>query len=426
MIANLARCPMCTAPIQIVSPSARESTAVHVVDSDGRRYVAQPPAQLQFTDDDPEEAGWTLQRWWAEGVRPRMVEEGRSAARIGEYETYLRRWEQCCLNHWTACPVVRDVSPATLGEYRTYLVEALDVSSGQADKHVKGVSSLLQRAADDWIIERVPRVRAGPNGQAKQALKWVFTPADLDALYAACDGVQWPSRFADGGACENPAEYWRLFLVAGWNFGFRPQEWWAYESGPVPITWGGISWEREIQVEGRPATSAGGWATWSATKTGHTLQLPLHRVLRAHLERVWNALPARRRQRKVRVFDFPHTAGTAKPGRETTPADGWYAAWWDLVKRAGLKPRLAKSGKHLTCCPSHFRKTAQTNHRDNVVEIDGLPVRVGDVADFVTGHAGGKNVSLRHYYRSIRMVVATCESLRQPSSFEVTADTSLS
>jgi len=416
---SIAACPSCATLFRLVVPIQRreEDGAVHVVDTDGSRRLVEEAATPPPARAGREEAAWSLQRWWSDVVRGRLLAEGKSKDRISQYDTYVRRWEQCCLNHWTAYPVVGEISPATLADYRTYLVERLQVTARAADKHAKGISALLQRAADDWIIARVPRLRATSPSGKRAATKWIFCPSDLDALYAACEGVQWPSQFSDGKPCENAGDYWRLFLVAAWNFGFRLQEWWSYESGPQPITWGGIAWGHEIQVEGRAATSSNGWATWTATKTGHTLQLPLHTALRAHLERIWAALPVKRRRPKRRIFDFPFSAGTAKPGRETTPADGWYAAWWDLVQRAGLQPETNATGRHLTYLPNQFRKTAHTAHRDNVVQVDGRAVRVGDAADFVTGHAGGKNVSLRHYYRSIGIVIATCESLRQPASF---------
>jgi len=345
-----------------------------------------------------------------------MVAKGMSADRLGEYATYIRRWESCCLEHWTATPGLQEISPLTLEDYRSYLVDSLKVPVGAADKHVQGVSALLKWAADDWIIERVPRVRK-TDTKARQGLKWVFSAADIDALYAACDGVEWPAKFRDGTPCENGADYWRLFLVAGWNFGPRVQEWWACESDTAPIAWGGVIWDRMAEIEGRSVRSSHGWAQWTATKTGHRFTLPLHTVVRSHLERVYHALPADRRDPDRPVFDFPLSRGTKRPGRPLSPADGWYAAWWDLVRRAGFRPKKGKDGRHRTHRPGQLRKTAHTLHRDNVIEVDGRTVRVGEIADFVTGHSGGRNVSLRHYYRSVDAVIATCESLRQPASF---------
>jgi len=419
---SLCHCPACTAPIEIVF--AGEDPTVHVVDEDGRRRVGEPQQQTHLTVRGPEEAGWTLQRWWSERVRPAMVEEGRSKDRIGQYETYLRRWESCCVNHWTTRPVVSDISPVTLGQYKSYLTDELKVTQSAAEKHVKGVSALLQRAEHAWILPRVPRLEFRGKRKPNEGLKWNFEPEDMDALYAACDGVQWPAKFSDGWPCENPADYWRLLLVAGWNYGFRLQEWWSYErlkdppgAMPTPIRWRGIVWDRTTEIEGQPATSRHGWACWRSNKTDYVYRLPMHDALRRHLRVVWDRLPEGRRAPETKVFDFPLSAGTKKPGRKVQPKNGWYAAWWDLVDRAGLRPQLDESGKHITYLPSQFRKTAHTRHRDNVVTIDGKDVQVKDSADFVTGHSGSRNVSLRHYYRSVAIVIATCESLAQPSSF---------
>lgn len=109
-----------------------------------------------------------------------------------------------------------------------------------------------------------------------------------------------------------------------------------------------------------------------------------------------------------RIWNFPFSAGTKKGKQRILPSSGFYAAWWDLVKRAGLEESLKfkAGGAHATHCPSHFRKTAHTIHRD----------QVGDAANWITGHSG-KSIGEKHYYNALPKVIQSIHSIEQPREF---------
>lgn len=402
-------CPHCSQAVRIIPSQSqpREDQAVNIVSQDGSVRAATPQRQLRLVEPDAPEAKWTLRQWWTDAVRPAMIAERKSAARLGDYETYLRRWDQWAANHRIDTPVVCDISPATLTQFRTWLLSEQKLNAAQADKHLQGVSTLLKRAVDAWIIPRLARLPAC--GRKGEAVKFVFSSEDLDQLYKACDGVQWPSAFQDGRPCS-AAPYWRAYIVGGWNYGFRPQEWWSYEKRATSLLWSGVLWPEETEVEGRMVRSEHGWLTWRQDKTDHVMMLPMNAAVRDHLEALWSELPKRSRRLDRRVWDFPYSAGTAKPSQLVTPASGWYAAWWDLVERAGLRPKLAEDSRGnrraLTHCPSHFRKTAHTLHRD----------RIGNAANWITGHSG-RTIGERHYYNAIAKVVESITTLPQPAAF---------
>lgn len=364
--------------------------------------------QQHFTRSEAPEAAWTLQRWWDDTVRPAMLAEGKSQARIGDYETYLKRWDRWCSHHRTIYPVLCDINPATLTEFRTWLISSEKITKSQSDKHLQGISTLLKRAVDAWIIPRLAKLSAC--GKKGEAVKFVFSAEEINSLYAACADVQWPAKFADGRSCQNAAEYWRTYLVGGWNYGFRPQEWWSYEGSANALTWDGVHWDPEFEVEGRMVTNESGWTTWTQDKTGHVVVLPMNVTLHRYLRGLWDLLPKTRQRPDRRVWDFPMSAGTAKPKQKLTPASGFYAAWWDIVKRAGITPKTKADSrgrvKMLTHCPSHFRKTAHTLHRD----------RIGNAANWITGHSG-KTIGEKHYYNAVKKVIESVASLPQPSCF---------
>lgn len=399
-LSTYSSCPHCLEPVQIVACPRQEDESVHLVMEDGSREAV----QTHFTEASGSEAGWTLPQWWSETVLPAMRSEGISAARISDYETYLRRWE-AFPEHRTHPPVLCTISPATLLQWRTWLVSKRKLSAPAADKHVQGVTTLLRRAVDAWILPRIPRLK--PLAKDKPAgIKWCFSAPDLDAMYQATEGVQWPATFADGVPCPHPESYWRAFLVGGWNYGFRTQEWWAYEGKMTPLVWDGVRWDPDIEVESRDVSNEHGWICWTQDKTGHRLTLPMNATVRRHLLELWDSLPRRRQRLSSRVWDFPLSAGTKKPNQELTPASGFYAAWWDLVDRAELKPKRAKCGRRLTHCPAHFRKTAHTAYRDSI----------GTAANWITGHSG-RSIGEKHYYNAINKVIEGVQSRQQPSAF---------
>lgn len=403
-------CPHCDQAVRIIPslPLPREDTSVNVVSQDGTVRAVAPPQQLHMVQPEAAEARWTLRRWWTDGVRPAMVAEGKSKARLGDYETYLRRWDRWASNHRTVYPVVCDISPATLTQFRTWLISDENLTGAQSDKHLQGISTLLKRAVDAWIIPRLARLSAC--GKKGEAVKFVFSTEDLDALYGACEGVQWPAQYQDARRCPLATAYWRAFLVGGWNYGFRPQEWWSYERSASAITWSGVHFEASMEVEGRTVSNEHGWLVWTQDKTAHQLTLPMNAAVRRHVQTLWDGLPIRFRKPDARVWDFPLSAGTAKPKQRVTPASGFYAAWWDLVDRAGLQPKTTEDSrgnrKTLTHCPSHFRKTAHTLHRD----------RIGNAANWITGHSG-KTIGEKHYYNAIGKVVESITTLPQPAAF---------
>jgi hypothetical protein len=403
----VARCPHCERPVQLAK---LEGDAVQIVRQDGSRA----PVQTHFTQPDAPEAQWTLHRWWTERVKPEMVAEGKSADRISQYETYLRRWNQCCLEHWTNYPVLQTISPATLSQFRAYVISKKLTSGAQADKHISGISTLLRRAEKAWILPRVATLPAAHRGEKTEGLKFRFTLAEIDSMLRAAVELRdriWPRAWVDGRACREPDLWWRAYFIGGWNYGFRPQEWWSYERSMHALRWSGVIFDANLEIDGRDYHNEHGWVRWQQDKTGHVLTLPMNATVSRYMRGLWESLTSRQQRDAStgsgrRVWDFPCASGTAKPGRPPTLSDGFYAAYWAIVEAAGISPKLDAEGTRLTHRPSHFRKTAHTEHRD----------RIGNAADWITGHRSGKSIGERNYYVAIDKVTESILAHPQPPS----------
>jgi hypothetical protein len=244
--------------------------------------------------------------------------------------------------------------------------------------------------------------------------KFRFSIDEVDAMLRAAAELRariWPRAWADGRACREPDLWWRAYFIGGWNYGFRPQEWWSYEGQMSPLTWSGVHFEPRLEIEGRDYVNEHGWLRWTQDKTGHVLTLPMNATVCRYMQALWQALSSRQQRNAVagsagRVWDFPRASGTAKPGKTSRPSDGFYATYWAIVEAAGISPKLDAEGKRLTHRPSHFRKTAHTEHRD----------RIGGAADWITGHRSGKSIGERNYYVAVDKVTESILAHPQPPS----------
>lgn len=428
--ATATMCPHCAGRLVLVPA---ESDEMRVMRTDGTSALADSPqpTQQHLTEAAPAESGWTLREWWERVTRPEMEFRGKTKGRIGDIERAVSRWDSCWSEYRSTNPVLRDISPITLGQYRTWLVSELGVSVRVANNHISDVQQLLGDAKRAWVIPReiqLQPLKVRPGETEKRKLKFTFSHDELDRMYAAAASASWPASFADGKRCLNAADYWQAFIVAAFNFGFRPGDWWPYDGGHA-LYWGSVHWEPDIELDGVVESHRHGWITWQPPKTadssGIRLTLPMPEVVRTHLRRLWNALPKRRREADRPVFDFAQSAGTRKTAESA--ATGWYSTYWSIVAGAGCQPKSAKQTRivggqkrtyieNTTHCPSHFRKTAETEIRDMVIIFDGQAIRVGDGADAILGHAAD-TIGKKHYYREMRFVREVITARVQPPQF---------
>ena len=376
--------------------------------------VVQPLATPTHATAMPPQAYWSIERWWLEKVLPDMQNEGISTARIGEYRTAVTRWTAWeksayspgTVEHRTCTPVLyplHAITPDTLSSYRRELTDRGITTASGADKNTAAIMALLRRAERGWIITRTPTIK--PVTTPNTGLLFVFSADEMSALYRLTDSAAWPTRDCHRKTID-PAPWWRLFLVGGWNYGFRPGEWWQVKSSKKPtLLWSGVNLGTAADIEGRTVHNDHGWLSWTQSKTKRRVTLPMNMVVRRHVDAVLRALPGKPDPGE-RVFAFPRSSGTSKPYQTVYPSSGFYSAWWDLVQRAGFSPIRDGDGKAMTYRPSQFRKTARTLHQD----------LVGAAAAWITGHRP-ESVGVRNYYLAIGKVMESMESIEQPAAF---------
>lgn len=364
--------------------------------------------QQHFFEERPE-AKLPLDLYFQNHVLQQMQAEQISAARIGDYQTYVRRWAQCWAEmekeHRTITPVLYLINPRDLAIFQKWVQARFGLSNSQTNKHTTGISSLLRRAEQDWVIGRVPTIKNLPSGGSVGTL-FVFTADEFDQLFEAAEQAAWPSKTI-AGQYVDASLYWQTFLVGGWNYGFRAQEWWAVKrTVKHTLQWDGVCFEPKMKIHGREMTSKHGWLSWRQQKTGREMVLPMNQAVSNWMRLLGDHTAGS----GARVFDSPYNTGTAKGTQRVTPASGFYACWWDIVERAGIRPAVDAKGNHSTHCPKHFRKTARTLHQ-NLWGGDGT------IANWITGHAGSGNVGDRNYYNAMDKVIDSLARIEQPESF---------
>ena len=407
--------------------------AMRIIDRDGfQRDITQEPPEEEVKQEpqEPQEAPesrWELAKYYTEVVRPALIAEGKSKARLSDYKTAVTRWQECFsvmeipekegpdfsgkLDLRTYTPLLYQITPATLEEFREWLLKGITTPHG-ADKNVSAIVAILRRAETTWVIPRLPKLK--PATRPRVGVLFTFLSEELTQLHAAAAGTQWPTKTnpASGSMSVDPALYWRLFLIGGYTYGFRPQEWWRFDNrrdSARALSWSGVNFGPTQEVHKREVHNEHGWLTWEQTKTCRTMILPMSAAVRKAIVDVRDTLSVDP-QATDRVFPFPLSAGTSKGSQSVYPSSGFYAAWWDMVKRAGIDAQTKEDARgremHTTHAPKHFRKTARTIHQ----------MRIGSAANWITGHLA-KTVGERNYFNAVEQVIESINAMQVPEGF---------
>ena len=416
-------CPHCQQAIFL----SGQPMQMRIIDRDGFQREIEPEEPDVVSDELPPEARWELAEYYAKVVRPALVAEGKSKARLSDYKTAVTRWQECFsvvelretkranpsgkLDLRTPTPLLYQITPATLEEFRAWLLKGITTPHG-ADKNAAVVVAILRRAETAWVIPRLPKIKSAT--RPRVGVLFTFLTEEMSKLHAAATGTQWPMKTnkATGSHAVDPALYWRLFLAGGYTYGFRPQEWWRFDNRRDParaLSWGGVNFDPVQEVHKRKIENEHGWLTWEQTKTCRTMILPMNAAVRRAVEGVRDALSVEP-QAADRVFPFPLSAGTSKGDQPVYPSSGFYAAWWDLVKRAGIDAQTETDSRgremHTTHAPKHFRKTARTIHQ----------MRIGSASNWITGHLP-KTVGERNYFNAVEQVIESINAMQMPDAF---------
>lgn len=350
----------------------------------------------------PSEA--TLRQIWTYYLLPELKQLGRAVDTLKEYRRHLGVFEAWCEKYRTSHPVLAQFDRKILVDFRGDLV-ARKFKSRNINKHLASVATILKCAHKHGLMASPPKLEPLP---AKKAARKIYLRYDeLDHLYRAFGKATWPQKSDESRSLPySSGVYWRAALVLYFNYGFRTQELWSYESAMESLTWSSIHWQTLTPSEEGNAENEYGWLVYTPTKQrwakDEPLVLPINQVCYEHLKSIE---PPGGADPKRRIFPCPRSP------------DAFYDQWKRSVASAEIAPRrTAKSANQDSFLVSHLRKTCTTWHNHHSPGI----------APLITGHADrgaesrsdtGSTVSNDHYCNGEMAVMKALLTMPQPTSF---------
>ncbi len=222
-------------------------------------------------------------------MEPELQVKGQ-AKTARSYETAIRKFTDFLAvgmitnsNHATANQSQILTDDAVLKWQQHELAQGIAASS--INTHSKYLRAVLRRMGPRekgnprglGIIATVPHV---PTLAVPKARVKVVDIDVLDTIYTyGCPDVTWPP-ISDGiSACKR----WRCWLVCAYNLAMRTRDLFG-------LRWDSIHWEPQSLDPDSTNESPYGWIEWVPAKTKRKkpepLVLPLHQVVRAHLESI--------------------------------------------------------------------------------------------------------------------------------------------
>lgn len=282
----------------------------------------------------------------------------------------LRTVESYCstLNVWGRLigedVIIGHVTNDTLAAFRDKCL-ALQLSPATFNRHRRSLRAIFRRLGPQeyrnpaglGLIQRIPYVKPLPT---QHRFPRIASFSELERLYEACATATTP-----GGAEIPPCDFWRAFLVLGFNLLPRCSDLLALQTANVDFP------KKQI--------------SFVAEKTGRRHVLPMNAVVLAHVRRI-----------------FP-TGEFLLSGADwilSSMRTRFYPQWYALQYVADISPRFG---------PHCLRKTGASFYHS---------VQPG-IADWICGHSMS-DVTGRYYLNPLEAgtLQATAERLPQPEAFK--------
>lgn len=323
--------------------------------------------------------GWTVREAVEAYCRAKKSVLGTRRA----YQTLARRWEIWSSSLRSATPkaigaLTAEDWAAFLGWVQSEAESAGDGNVGRTFNKYRGeISAVLRWLVDEEQLSALPRLPAKQE-QRTVAGAYYLERGELSRVYWQTYNLKnprgWP-HVATIGAM------WRAALVMFYAYGLDTHALFYCRGKET------LCWEHILDAPRAPGRVAKvrckyGWIRWQRQKTGRLLLLPVHPIVRAHLESIrpsqWSP--------GDRVFGV---AGRSKPNE----------VFRELISRAGLEDKLdAETGDTQPYVLKDLRKTCATAHG----AVRGR---------LILGHADG-TITEKHYANQLPEVLAAVRELR--------------
>lgn len=285
--------------------------------------------------------------------------ERRRAAKTREgYRDSLRAWER-----YTDNPPIGAIKNATLAQFcEAYMAEGrAPASFNKIWRHLRAILRRLAPAETgnplgEGIIAKVPYVEML---REESELPRVATADELNAMYEAAAGMQWPVSFEVAAA-----DWWRTFLTVGLAFGPR--------IGDL-LTMPTKAFHLEKRV-----------LRFRANKTRKWHVLPFGKVVAAHVRRISSPRPL-----LFAPLGGPTMLGSRQP---------FYQAWHELQDRAKIEQHFGPHTLRRTCASMYFKHGGY------------------ELASYVLGHTA-RNVTMQFYVDPSALLKEVARKFDWPTSF---------
>jgi integrase len=351
--------------------------------------------RLWVFDPEPQEplsgeAAWTVEQS-IEAYIGAKCPNPRTAA---GYRTIKRKWGNWLRNHRCMRPMIPQA--VTTGDLEAFLawVEAEAETAGDRNpQNTRNKTRQSLLAVWHWLARQghiSAVVRFPDRVQARTvAGQYFLRRAEISAIYEAAGRLRSPRLWKDSRPLS---DLWQAAIVLMYFYGLDTRAIF-YEAGKQQLGWQHVFNER--LPPGRVANVACkyGWIRWERQKTGMLLLLPIHPVVRAHLERI-------RPQREL--FE----RGGAIFGRAggTDPNERFR----QLVAAAGLPAKIDPiTSRPVRYVLKDLRKTCATAYG-------------AERARLILGHTDG-TITERHYANRLPEVLRAVKEIRVPRAFRGTS-----
>lgn len=319
-------------------------------------------------------ASWTLRQLYKALVEPKLDAEQRGTRELFEG----------ALNHWearTSNPGVGLIAEGDASTFRRSMREDSKrvYSRETIRKQWRYLSHLMRIARKKGLLDEVPALERLP--PVRKRIRTV-TSAELNALYAACGEATWPKH-----PQFSPVDFWQTAIVLFTLYGPRCKELLGglpWKGKKVESDWPALGLYFDARcpldlIEHLGLRCKYGWMVYLPNKQKwikpDPLVLPLHKVARAHLDRIAGD----------RQFVLP-----------ISKANKALKAQWDrLLEAAGIAADRRFTRHDL-------RRTCET--------------RYGDIGPHITGHAP-RGVSDRYYRDFAGEIVKAVRTVKVPKAF---------
>lgn len=214
---------------------------------------------------------------------------------------------------------------------------------------LRSIRQILNACVSEGILIKAPHLQTLP--YVIDEPKIYPSDEEIEALWANCHRLKWPTKDGDGRPLHYSAEVaWKVAIVLYRTYGFRTQELIQLERGYEPLRW------RNLYGPGLTPNPAGklhfefGALVYSPQKQKvKTLYLPLNPYTRAAID--W-------------IYPKDHPAGNIPVLHWPRSSVYFYNAWNRLFEYAGVKPRHDSGVDHYKI--KHLRKAANSNANNHI------------------------------------------------------------